>query len=111
MLYNGIHNESIGYFLTFTILDPEEANVTVLSAQYERHGVVVTLEWTQESSLYSYSVSVVPQLEPRFNGSTRVQLIVNYDILYNVSIVTSLCRRNGTFIKQLQYFRGQYTIS
>ena len=48
--------------------------------------VTVTLEWSPKSSLYSYHVSVVPQVELRLIGSSRVQLNVPYNIRYNVSV-------------------------
>ena len=46
----------------------------------------MTLEWTEENFLYSYNVSVSPQLEVMFIGKVRVQLKVPYNSLYSVSV-------------------------
>ena len=78
-------------------------NVTLLSEDSSGiHNVTVVLEWIQESILYLYSITVVPQVELKFIGSTRAQLILSYNILYNVSVVvTHLCGRMfvATFVE------------
>ena len=67
------------------ILDTE-LEITIISEQFEKDGAIVTLEWTEENSLYSYNVSFSPQLEVMFIGRVRVQLKVPYNSLYNVSV-------------------------
>ena len=86
-----------------------ELEITILSEQFEKDGVIVTLEWTEENSLYSYNISVSPQLEVMFieRVSFRVQLSVPYNSFYNVSIAAvPLCRRNNvtTFIGPSLYY-------
>ena len=84
-----------------------ELEITILSEQFEKDGAIVTLEWTQENSLYSYNVSFSPQLEVMFIGRVRVQLNVPYNRFYNVSVAAiPLCRRNNviTFIGPSLYY-------
>ena len=82
-------------------------NFTTVSEEYETDGVTATLEWTQEYSLYSYQVSMVP---PSWNiissRSERVRLQVKafYDILYNVSVGTSLCGLPGATVSTTLYY-------
>ena len=59
----------------------------MLSEEFGKDGVIVTLEWTEENSLYLYNVSVSPQLEVTFIGRVGIQLKVPYNSLYNVSVV------------------------
>ena len=70
-------------------------NISTTSEQFGRDAVSVTLQWIPKS-LYSYNVIVNPQVQLQFNGSTRVQLILSYNTLYNVSVVaTHLCGQNA----------------
>ena len=55
--------------------------------------VTVTLEWAQEAGV-SYNVSVTPQVNVEFLDSTLVQVVVAYNVVYNVSIVSTLCGRH-----------------
>ena len=72
---------------------PPEVNIRANSEQFESDTVTLVLEWTQESSLlsYSYNVSAVPDPQPAitFIGNTSVQLTVPYNMLFNVSVTAS----------------------
>ena len=62
-----------------------------LSEHYESDGVTVTLEWTEETSLYSYHIIITPYL-PFINnsfGSTTVHFKVPYNIAYDIGVVTT----------------------
>ena len=73
-----------------------EFEVTILSEQFGKDGVIVTLEWAEENSLYSYNVSVSPQLEVTFIARVRVQVKVPYNSLYSVSVAaTPPCQRQN----------------
>ena len=62
------------------------------SEQFRADNVTIILEWSQDNyGTLSYHVSVTPQVDIRFTGSTSVQLTVSYNILYNVSVVATLC--------------------
>ena len=57
-------------------------NVSVYSEQFDSDGVTVTLAWMPaESSLVSYTVSVVPQTAIIFNGSSVAQLTIPYNTI------------------------------
>lgn len=61
-----------------------------ISEQFRAKGISVTLEWTCTNGVF-YSVRVDPEVAVNYTGRNSVQLIVSYDIKYNVSIVASLC--------------------
>lgn len=82
-------------------------NFTIVSEEFDSDGVTATLEWTQGNSLYSYQVSVVP---PSWSSiiisSERVRLLLKefYDVLYNVSVETSLCGLSGATASTTLYY-------
>ena len=74
---------------------------TSLSEEFDSDGVMVTLEWAPTNSVYSYQVTVVPSPLGVLSSDSetfRVQLKVSYDVLYNVSVVSSLCDQTGAII-------------
>ena len=83
-------------------MDTVVPRASVSLKQMETDSVTVILEWVQENGT-SYNVSVVPQASIRFTRSTSIQLTVLYNVLYNVSIVASLCGQNTTGISVLSY--------
>ena len=50
---------------------------------------MVTVEWTQEEGA-TYQVVVVPQTSIKFTGESSIQLILLYNIKYNLSVETAL---------------------
>ena len=62
--------------------------------------VAVVLEWTwaHENGL-SYIVETVPQVNITFQGTVSFQLQVLYNIVYNVSIKSSLCGQTSVILK------------
>ena len=72
------------------------AGPTAPEVIYSEHlgidSVAVFLEWTSvNAAAYNIYVSVVPQATIRPVGNTSAHLTVSYNILYNVSVVASLC--------------------
>jgi hypothetical protein len=66
----------------------KSTTVRTVSEHFTRDDVEVSLEWVPENSLYTYHVDVTPQ--PAFRMNLRrnsIRLKVEYNILYNVSIV------------------------
>ena len=58
--------------------------------------VTVSLEWAHENGVM-YHVDVIPQVPIRFlRSSTIILLTVLYNMLYNVTVVGSLCGQNST---------------
>ena len=89
-------------------------NISSLSEQFAREGVIVTLEWTHESSLVSFNISVHPhvpvQLSIIQNISSSLQLtamaqlLIPYNTVYNISIsATVLCGLSNTTYILLNY--------
>ena len=64
--------------------------------------ITVNLEWIHKNGV-SYNVSVDPQVAVNYTGRNRVQLIVFYDKIYNISVVASLCGRNSTIFRVLNH--------
>ena len=58
-----------------------------INEEFEEDRVIVDLQWTQQSSLSSYSVSIVPWTPVTFNNTGAKLLGMLYNIRYNVSIV------------------------
>ena len=85
-------------------------NISSISEQFEREGVTVTvtLEWTQDSSLVSFNISVFPQVAIHFNGSVSAQLMVPYNTAHNVSISAVFCGLSSTTYIVLSY--GEFNL-
>ena len=89
--------------------------IRVTSESFESDGVRVTLEWTYKNhnqpDLHSYNVNVSPVLVLTSSERRSVDLMANYNISYNVSIlVLSQCRqRIMTTTIELHY--GKYCIN
>ena len=68
--------------------------------EFDNDIVTVSLEWAEESSLYTYHVNITPYLPHNFSGSTKIHLKVPYNIAYNVSVITTPpnpCARKDVF--------------
>jgi hypothetical protein len=85
-------------------------NFTTVSEEFVSDGITATLEWMQGNIPYSYRVSVVPPLWNTISSIServRVQVKALYDILYNVSVETSLCGLSGATSATTLYY-GKY---
>jgi hypothetical protein len=73
--------------------------------QFDKNGVILTLEWNKTDSTYSYQVAVVPNLPLNFSTSSRVHVKVPYNSLHNVSVMVSSCGQHNTtiFFKEVSY--------
>ena len=83
-------------------------NIQIVSEDLGRDGIRVTLEWTQDSS--SYSVSITPNPASALTTERmRVQLKVSYDILYNVSVQsTPTCGKGSSITVSIELHHGEY---
>lgn len=64
--------------------------------QFGTGNVTVTFKWAQEAGV-SYNISIVPQVDfESIDYSTVAQLWIEYNVMYNVSIVSALCGRHTT---------------
>ena len=57
--------------------------------------VAVFLQWADEDGVLFY-VDVTPQVSLLVGNASSIQLIVQYNVRYNVSILPFLCAQNGT---------------
>ena len=55
------------------------------SEEYIADVVTVIVEWSEEQGV-TYNITIVPMVPIIFTGSTSVQLIVSYNIEYNVTL-------------------------
>ena len=64
---------------------------------FGNNNFTVTLEWSQVSG-ETYTVATTPEAEhTRFTANTSVQLVMLYNMQYNVNITATLCgHRNAT---------------
>ena len=75
--------------------------LNVQSEELRSDNVTVILESTVEN----YVINVEPQVTILYLGPTSVQLIISYNILYNVSAVATQCGQNSSHVHfiELQY--------
>ena len=87
-------------------------NIDIVSDNFEKDGIRVILEWTQENhTSYSYNVSVTPHpASTLISERMRVELKVSYDLLYNVSVLaTPHCTGQGSIVEAfIELYHGQY---
>ena len=60
----------------------------ITSEEFGSDNVTVTVEWTQEGA--TYQIIVVPQTPINFTGESSIQLILSYNINYNLSMESAL---------------------
>ena len=75
----------------------------MVSVEFENETVVVTLVWAVENGAFS-GLSIVPQVDQIMNlGPSSRQLVISYNISYNVSVMTILCDQNSSQSIELHY--------
>ena len=86
------------------LADFDSIMVRAISERFNKDDVEISLEWVPNNSFHTYHVNVTPQ--PVFNMKLKrnsIRLKVEYNILYNVSIVTvSPCGQTLT-INEIYY--------
>ena len=95
-------------------VDLDALDLKPVSKEFGAENVTVTVEWTQQAAVM-YTPRIVP-LAPNMSfpissssSSQRVQLILSYNIHYNLSVEASApCRPNTTGFIKLYY--GEETI-
>ena len=55
---------------------------------------LVTVQWSYQDGI-SYDVDTIPQINTTFIERTRIQMLICYNTVYNVSITATLCGQNG----------------
>ena len=84
----------------------EETSIGVRWEQFESDGVLILLGWIQEHSLYSYYVTVTPDMALWINGSANVnlELRVPYNTSYNISVVATPPCGQDTITRSTEIF-------
>ena len=75
---------------------PPELRIRNNSEEFGKDNVTLILEWTQETVLASYALTVVSLdagVFTRLDGNTSVQLTLPYNTSFNVSIMKSVCNQ------------------
>ena len=97
--------------IMITILtDFDSIMVRSISERSNRDDVEVFLEWVPDNSLYTYHVNITPQ--PAFSMRLKrnsIRLKVEYNVLYNMSIVTVSPCGQAVTINEILYY-GEYRI-
>ena len=79
-----------------SLFSDSQVNISLLSEQFESDGALVTLKWIHQN-FYLYNVSVVPHLKYSVVETAVIQLKINYNTFYNVTItVLPPCGENNT---------------
>ena len=83
-LYSVTHNHVTWLYKLDAYTGVQETSVSVKLEQFGSDGVMTTLEWTQENSLFSYYVTVTPDMRLWINGSANVnlELRIPYNIIH-----------------------------
>lgn len=86
---------------------PSGPTIISISEEYRAENITVLVEWTQEEGV-SYNITIIPMPIPTtFTGRTRVQLIVLYNIEYNMSLeAVAVCQSVAS--SHVRLFYGEF---
>ena len=76
--------------------------VQVKSEEFQSENITIVLKWAQGDNEF-YNASIVPSVPVLYTGSTTIELILQYNAPYSVSIVAFLCEYNTTDVIDLHY--------
>ena len=69
------------------LTDFASPRITSITEEYRANNISVTVEWTrEEGARVQYNLTVTPSVTITVNGSTIVQLLLLYNMEYNVSL-------------------------
>ena len=81
-------------------------NAVTINEEFGVEDVTVKLEWNKEHNV-TYNVTIAPQTlgSLMFNGSTSVQISIQYNTMYKVNITatSALCGQGMTSVVPLHY--------
>ena len=67
-------------------LGPSEVGpILITSEEFGADNVTVTVEWTHKEGA-TYQIIIVPQIPMTSTGESSIQLILSYNINYNLSV-------------------------
>ena len=84
-------------------VDQYAPTLHITSEEYEAENVTVTVEWAQQVGI-TYCAKVTPSAPLISIGSTNHQLVLQYNMEYNFTVVADApCRPNATTVSTLTY--------
>ena len=87
-------------------------NTVTINEEFGIENVMVKLQWNKEDNV-TYNATITPQTlgSLMFNGSTSVQISIQYNTIYKVNITatSALCGQGMTSVVPLHY--GEYIIN
>ena len=81
-----------------------------ISEEYSADNIIVTVEWAKLEGV-AYNATVSPLASVMFNGSTSVQLVLQYNTEFNLSVVAVIpCGTNVAAVITLNYGEAKIII-
>ena len=94
------------FIVTYVMITNDAAFQSVVQVEFEAfhdENITIVLNWAQGDNEF-YSASIVPSVPMLLGtGSTTIQLTLQYNTHYRVSIVAFLCEYNTTDVVDLYY--------
>ena len=75
--------------------------------EFGADNVTVTVEWTQQEGV-TYQIIIVPQIPIKFTGESSIQLILPYNINYNLSVESALPGNRYEAQSHVLLFYGEF---
>ena len=92
----------IDYYHTYYNIPNAVTTAMDISEQIEASHVTLTLQWSTINGV-TYAINIDPQVAVNYTGRNTAQLRVFYNIIYNISIMASLCGTNRTTFCVIKY--------
>ena len=74
----------------------------MVSERFVNETTILTLQWTVENGAFS-SLNIVPQVKITYLGPSSRELMLSYNLVYNVTAVASLCGQYSSHSTELHY--------
>ena len=82
------------HIISLDVTNPPDVGIQENSEQFGPDSVTLNVEWTQENSHlpFHYDINILPPgAIARFIDNTCIEIIVPYNVSFNVNVTTSLC--------------------
>ena len=94
------------YVYAGTTIPSPNVQLNIRPVRFGNDNVTVIVEWTKEDHV-SYHVEVVPQvLEEYYDEDASVEMVqvtVDYNVHYNVSVLATLCGESSIDVIEIYY--------
>ena len=96
------YSEIVTYCIRAYIVAAFQSVVRAESEQFQDENVTITLNWAQGDNEF-YNASIIPHVPIFHIGNTAIQMMLQYNTQYSVSIIAFLCEYNTTNVVELHY--------